>query len=94
MRSLSVVTSGLQVIGQRDVLAAVAWHLCFGGAKYMFWTLYDPIVKREPDGQCSPVHVHQPRQSRQAAPQTAETVLFLIEDTSKITDDKPTALLN
>ncbi len=61
----------------------------------MFWTLYDPLVKRDEHGSCCPVHdVHLPRTEGQAASQTAETVLFLLEDTSKVSKDDQAFLFN
>jgi len=53
----------------------------------MFWTLYDPLAKRDGDGSGISVSGrHLPRPTEHAAPRTAESVLFLLEDTSRIAD--------
>lgn len=59
----------------------------------MFWTLYDPLAKQDIDGPKSSVRdTRLPLPVRSAAPQTADTVLFLLEDTETIVAESPILL--
>lgn len=61
----------------------------------MFWTLYDPLVKRDIDGPRSSVRdIHLPRPIRRASPRTADTVLFLLEDADIIVTESPAPLFH
>lgn len=59
----------------------------------MFYTVYDALAKRDADGPMSPIRDRNlPRLRRRTAPQTAETVLFLLEDVNSLVSDDPNPL--
>jgi hypothetical protein len=61
----------------------------------MFWAFYDPQVKRDVDGPRSSVQdSHLPRLEKQAAPQTAKQLLFLLEDSESVKFDNRAGMLN
>ena len=61
----------------------------------MFWTFYDLKVKLDADGPMSSVYdTHLPALKRQATPQTAEQLLFLLENPESVKPESRASMLN